>query len=302
MKKFVLLLACLSFGTATSQAQFPIEVSSVATVTPTQVTVDLYANTNGIELRGFGLQVKFPAHDLAPVAGGRFSGHWYLRDDQGFDHPHTDITFPSPDCVRIVGGYFDGSDPFLGVNGPEVPLATVVFDRLTGADPVFLFELAGHPPFVSFSDIFGTDLDPDVVFSPTDVRIPSDDSDGDGLPDEYELAFYGDLTTSDGTGDHDGDGDNDLTEWIRGTDPTDPSSRFHFEVIREDDGSTFVLWDGELGRVYDLEWSPDLEDFQLIASDLPGLGDPILWFDENALELRKGFYRIRTRIDAPVLE
>lgn len=302
MKKFLLFFALLSLGTTTSQAQLPIEVSSVATLTPTHVTLDLYANTNGIELRGFGLQVKFPTHDLVPIAGGRFTSHWYLRDDQGFDHPHTDLTFPAPDCVRVVGGHFDGNDPFLGVTGPELPLATLVFERLTGDEPAFLLELAGHPPFVGFSDIFGANLDPDAIFLETTYRTLSNDSDEDGLPDDHELAFYGDLTTSDGTGDNDGDGDNDLNEWIRGTDPTDPTSRFHFEVIREEDGTPFVLWDGELGRVYDLEWSPDLKDFHLVATDLPGLGEPLLWVDELPEPQKQGFYRIRTRIAEPGLE
>ena len=45
------------------------------------------------------------------------------------------------------------------------------------------------------------------------------DTDGDGLPDDWETLYFGDLTR-DGNGDFDGDGLTDLDEYINGTDPT----------------------------------------------------------------------------------
>ena len=53
--------------------------------------------------------------------------------------------------------------------------------------------------------------------SPADLF--EDDTDGDGLPDWWELNFFGDLLR-DGLGDLDGDGLNDLYEYLAGTDPT----------------------------------------------------------------------------------
>ncbi len=44
------------------------------------------------------------------------------------------------------------------------------------------------------------------------------DSDGDGLPDSWEMAHFGTLDR-DGTGDFDGDGISDLDEFLNGTDP-----------------------------------------------------------------------------------
>ena len=40
------------------------------------------------------------------------------------------------------------------------------------------------------------------------------DTDGDGLPDYWELQNFGDLATTDGTGDQDGDGLSDLDEYL----------------------------------------------------------------------------------------
>jgi hypothetical protein len=51
----------------------------------------------------------------------------------------------------------------------------------------------------------------------------TDDSDGDGLPDSWELLHFGDLT-QDGQGDFDGDGVNNATELAEGTDPANAAS------------------------------------------------------------------------------
>ncbi len=48
---------------------------------------------------------------------------------------------------------------------------------------------------------------------------PIDDTDGDGMLDDWELQHFGN-TDRDGTGDFDGDGISDLDEFINGTDPT----------------------------------------------------------------------------------
>ncbi|MBR9982507.1 MAG: chitobiase/beta-hexosaminidase C-terminal domain-containing protein [Desulfatitalea sp.] len=49
------------------------------------------------------------------------------------------------------------------------------------------------------------------------------DTDGDGLPDSWELEHFGTLDR-DGNGDFDGDGISDLDEYLNGFDPTTPSS------------------------------------------------------------------------------
>jgi hypothetical protein len=50
------------------------------------------------------------------------------------------------------------------------------------------------------------------------------DTDGDGLGDPWEVANFGDLTTSDGTGDADNDGLADADEYTNGTDPNSEDS------------------------------------------------------------------------------
>ncbi len=51
------------------------------------------------------------------------------------------------------------------------------------------------------------------------VEAADTDSDGDGLPDGWEIDYFGDLDETAG-GDADGDGETNLTEYANGTDPT----------------------------------------------------------------------------------
>jgi hypothetical protein len=51
------------------------------------------------------------------------------------------------------------------------------------------------------------------------------DTDGDGMLDSWEMEHFGDLTTSDGTGDSDGDGYSDKLEYLYDTDPNDKEDR-----------------------------------------------------------------------------
>ncbi|MEE9224446.1 MAG: hypothetical protein V3U51_06845 [Thermoplasmata archaeon] len=49
-----------------------------------------------------------------------------------------------------------------------------------------------------------------------------EDIDSDGLPDSWEIQYFGDLS-QDGEGDFDSDGFTNLEEYEAGTDPTDPT-------------------------------------------------------------------------------
>ncbi|MGV7225175.1 MAG: C45 family autoproteolytic acyltransferase/hydrolase [Nitrospinales bacterium] len=88
--------------------------------------------------------------------------------------------------------------------------------------------------------IFNSDTVQSVVFTPADrklymyakgIHTPtimeeiliSDDVDGDGLPDNWEINYFGDLSQK-GTTDTDGDGYTNIVEYQRGTDPIDPNS------------------------------------------------------------------------------
>jgi len=272
-----------------------IPVSSVASVTPTNVILDVYADTDDIPLRGFSFKVNFDPGELTFTSGGRYDGLWFLRGENSVSYAYTDVTQPNPDEVRVVGGRLDGDHPGEGVAGSQLILATLVFKRLNGSDPEMELSFGSPPPFVNFAAANGESLDSAVEFQKVEVQSAPEDSDKDGLPDQYELDTYDDLVTSDGSSDTDGDGDSDLDEWLRGTDPTDPNSKFVIQIVLQPDGSKVVLWTGSFNRVYDLEWSPNLQGFTPIATGVPGLAPLLERLDELNNGDPNGFYRVKTK-------
>lgn len=73
---------------------------------------------------------------------------------------------------------------------------------------------------VTAGEVYGNPEDPeeDTAMS---VRLVRADSDFDGLPDEYEEAFFGDSKSDQGgDDDFDGDGLTNFEEFAAGTDPT----------------------------------------------------------------------------------
>ncbi|MEM7392784.1 MAG: hypothetical protein AAF492_10585, partial [Verrucomicrobiota bacterium] len=82
---------------------------------------------------------------------------------------------------------------------------------------------------------------------------PDPDSDGDGLLDAWELLHFGDLITSDGSGDQDGDTFNDGSEFAAGTNPTNAASLLYIASIRPAGSNTYNLtWPGVAGKTYTL--------------------------------------------------
>ncbi len=63
-----------------------------------------------------------------------------------------------------------------------------------------------------------------AVLSTGSYAFATDDVDGDGLLDSWELQFFGDLG-QEAAGDFDADGFTNLEEFVAGTNPTDSMSK-----------------------------------------------------------------------------
>lgn len=91
------------------------------------------------------------------------------------------------------------------------------------------------------------------------------DSDGDGLPDAWELeliaALGGGLTLSDigPDGDADGDGLSNLDEYLAGTYAYEPSDGFRLTVVARAGGASTLEFLAVRGRTYTLQSSLDLK-------------------------------------------
>jgi hypothetical protein len=84
------------------------------------------------------------------------------------------------------------------------------------------------------------------------------DTDGDGLPDDFENTHHLDPgNSSDAALDSDGDGLSNLAEYAAGTDPTNPASYLKVEHIAANGGAVISFVSQE-GKTYAVEFSDDI--------------------------------------------
>ena len=85
------------------------------------------------------------------------------------------------------------------------------------------------------------------------------DTDTNGLPDWWELQYFGHLTGTDPNADADHDGMSNLAEWLAGTNPTNASSCLRLIAIPSNNPNAFVVkWPSVAGKYYWLERSTNL--------------------------------------------
>lgn len=90
------------------------------------------------------------------------------------------------------------------------------------------------------------------------VNLGALDSDNDGMDDDWEMAYFGNLSR-DGTGDYDGDGMTDKAEFLAGTDPTNQGSVLRaLTVTSVTSGSVTVLWNAVAGRTYRVQYKTNI--------------------------------------------
>ncbi len=86
------------------------------------------------------------------------------------------------------------------------------------------------------------------------------DTDSDGLPDAWERTYGFSVGTNESAGDADGDGFTNLEEFQLGTHPKSGTSFFRAELAPASGspGNYQLSWNSVAGKVYVIEWSPDL--------------------------------------------
>jgi Tol biopolymer transport system component len=108
---------------------------------------------------------------------------------------------------------------------------------------------------------FATDLAPGVYNDTRNIflmRLGGADTDGDGMDDDWEVAFFGSFSR-DGAGDFDVDGMSDLQEFLAGTDPTNLGSVLRVVTVSlASGGSTGLYWGASPGKSYRVEYKDDL--------------------------------------------
>ena len=120
------------------------------------------------------------------------------------------------------------------------------------------------------------------------------DSDGDGLPDDWEMAHFGSLAHA-GNGDADSDGLSNVNEYRAGTDPNDPNSCFAFiNILPAPQGGIEVKWSSVPEKSYVVQRSSNLSSgFTTIATGQAATPPFNSYRDATATGEGPFFYRLQ---------
>ena len=127
--------------------------------------------------------------------------------------------------------------------------------------------VAGSPVYYKFN--VKDTLQSDDLFLFAQMPWPSDhkgvvttfylDSDGDDMPDSWELSYGLNPTNAlDGVQDLDMDQINNHDEFLAGTDPSDPDSFLKISLIKAEADEVIVKWNAVSNRVYSVLWTDSL--------------------------------------------
>lgn len=222
-----------------------------------------------------------------------------------------------------VGGSGPSSAPLLSGDGRYVVFGSTAMNLVAGdtnnATDIFVHDRVTRTTMIISRNAFGAlaaasssspVLSPDgrtIVFSSSAsdmvagdynngrdlfvLRLGGDDSDLDGMDDDWEVAYFNSLARN-GSGDFDGDGASDRQEFQAGTDPANSGSIFRVLTVTGVDGSgRVVLWQSQAGRRYRVEYKNEVgEEFWEELGTVPASASTTSLADPGATEHR--YYRV----------
>ena len=196
---------------------------------------------------------------------------------------------------RLNGGAWSADIPLVGA----AILAGNPFraDMFDNAVPVVLTNLPDGPQLLEVlgRNSAGSWQDTPASASWT-IQSPVPDTDQDGLPDAWESAHRlnpGD--PADAALDRDGDTQSNLEEYVAGTDPGDPASRF-LATASTTGGQPQVSFSSVAGKSYHILSSTDLAGPWTLRQSYPAqtVSGMVTWVDPDSGALPSRFYKART--------
>jgi hypothetical protein len=172
--------------------------------------------------------------------------------------PTLESSYPARKLYR-----FGNASLEVGYFAPQLPATYSVDQRTRGGQWV---TLGSHElPPGGLTVIVGNDGASGFVIADA-VQFSSasstNDYDGDGLVDAWERYYFLSETGATPDADADDDGRSNHAEFMTGTDPTDPHSRFDMRMKLETAPGDFLInWSSVAGRTYAIETSDDLASF-----------------------------------------
>ncbi len=157
------------------------------------------------------------------------------------------VTGTPPFGYKWVGRQTNGSTRLLANFGQGLPTITLTNLQLTNTGTYTVSVTNVATPFNSPVTSVGAFL---TVLA---------DSDHDGMPDVWELAYgFNPNDPSDANIDSDGDGMTNLQEYIAGTNPLDPTSYLKIDTISGAPSATTLLFNAVSNKTYSLQFKESL--------------------------------------------
>lgn len=147
--------------------------------------------------------------------------------------------------------------------------------------------------FTSFAD----NLSPGDFNNRPDVfaiRLGGPDTDADGIDDEWELAYFGNLDRN-GSGDADRDGASDIDEYRAGTSPVDEDSIFRVLSTTFTAGDSVQnVWNSEAGHRYRVQSKSNIDQLFWTDLDAPvtATGLTAFYIDRAVAGSSRRFHRV----------
>jgi hypothetical protein len=157
----------------------------------------------------------------------------------------------------------------------------------------------GSEPYPTFTTRFNQAILNPPTTMDLEVSIVRDlDSEPDGLPDDWEMFYFGDLDEFAGS-DPDGDGASNLVEYESGTEPTQAASVFQIAAVRRNTAGEAVLqWPNLPSRNFVVEFGDAFSNWQTVANPPLIFHSPAIaeWTDTSGTN-GTHFYRVRAIAD-----
>ncbi|MBU0678513.1 MAG: S8 family serine peptidase [Verrucomicrobia bacterium] len=247
---------------------------------------------NGYDF-GQGIFYLSSSHVFVGVAGSALSQ---------FDGSGHTPTIGGDDDGNGLTDRWEASIPWSSLNADGIGSITSIYvcgvfasDGVSGNDRYLSSNYLGaEAGAVSGTDIYGNFGFGFVTLTPISVELH--DADHDGMPNDYEQEYFGGITNATGSGDADGDGEDNYSEYVADTIPTNGIS-FWQAVISVTTNTTNrrIRFDTALNRWYDLQYKSDLrEAWSNLQTDVEGTGNPISLTDTNETSHR--YYRLGVRL------
>jgi hypothetical protein len=127
-------------------------------------------------------------------------------------------------------------------------------------------------------------------------ETPSGDTDGDGLPDDWERTNGTQPGISDATADPDADGLTNLQEFRAGTHPTDAASVLRLEILPGTSTGIAIQFKSIGGIGYQIDYRVDLSSGSWsLLTNLPATPNTITFkFEDPSPSVSKKYFRLRT--------